>query len=155
MSVLNTIVLSACSVSLIIGILRMIVPGSKYERQIQIFMSCLMLLAILAPIVESVRTFSPQMYVTDAANESANDLIHVADEQVLALAQDEVAAALQQELAQQAIPCSRLSVVMHIDEESRISISSVTVVSTKPQQAETALRQYFGKDVEIYAASTP
>ncbi len=152
MESMKTIVISACAISLIIGIIQTIKPSEKYDRQIRIFTACLMLMGILAPLISSVQEITPNWDSTAAAEGYAEELEEESAQQLMMLAEEEVAAVLQQEMAQQAIPCSRLSVKMHIDENESISISSVTVVSTMPERAEAAIRQYFGEEVEIYAS---
>ncbi|MBQ8515737.1 MAG: stage III sporulation protein AF [Ruminococcus sp.] len=153
MESLKMVVLSASALSLMIGMVQAIKPSGKYDRQLRLFTAGLMLLGVLAPLLEGVQEISPDWEDASAAAEQAQELEEESEEQMLLLAQEEVAQVLQQELAQQAVPCSRLSVEMHIEETGRISISSVSVVSTKPEEAEAAIRQYFGKDVEIHAGS--
>ena len=150
MESMKAVVISACVMSLVIGMIQAVVPSGKYERQIRLFTACLMLIGILSPLLDGIRKISPDWDQTVLESYTEN-LEGASEQQVLALAQEEVAAVLQKELASQAIPCSRLSVEMHIDETDCISISSVTVVSTVPEKAEAAIRRYFGKDVEIYA----
>ncbi|MBQ8688139.1 MAG: stage III sporulation protein AF [Ruminococcus sp.] len=151
MNSVQMVVLSACAISIIVGIVQTIKPSGKYDRQLRLFTACLMLIGILSPLFESVKTLSPDWSGSAAAEEYAEQLGEASEEQLLMLAQEEVTAVLRKELAADAIPCSHLSVEMHIDEDERINISSVTVVSTQPRQAEAAVRQYLGKDVEIHA----
>ena len=153
MDSLKMVVLSACAISLIIGIVQTMKPSGKYDRQIKLFTACLMLIGILSPFFDSVQQISPDWNGSDAAEEYAEELSEASAQQLLSLAQEEGTAVLRQELAAEAIPCSSVSVEMHIDGEQRINISSVTVVSTQPEQAEAAIRQYFGKDVKINAGS--
>jgi hypothetical protein len=87
------------------------------------------------------------------AEENTQKLYEAADEETIVLAEEELEAALLQELAHQSIPCSRIEAEMNILEDMSISITSVSAVSTRPEEAEDALRELLGEDVNIYADS--
>lgn len=60
---------------------------------------------------------------------------------------------LQAELRAHGIQIESLSVTVHISEEDRIDISSVTGESDTPAAAKQVLQAYLGEEVEIVVAS--
>lgn len=144
-------VLQISVLSLIIGIITAIKPYGKFDAQLKLFTSCLMLIGVLAPFLGSIKDIDHDFLINSVSDESVNELIEATDEEVLCLAEKELEDALRLKLAEDAVPCSRITVCMNTNENKSINISSVTVVSTKAEEAERTLRNVLGKDVAIYA----
>ena len=149
MDSIKEMIVSICTLSLVIGIVHAIKPGEKFEKQIRLFTACLFLMAVLSPVLDISR--NPEHDWSYEAGENTQELYEAADEETLILAEEELEAALMQELAHQSIPCSRIDAEMNILEDMSISITSVSAASTKPEEAEKALRELLGEDVNIYA----
>lgn len=142
-------VLQISVLSLIIGIITAIKPYGKYDSQLRLFTSCLMLIGVLSPFLSCIRDIDPDFIISKAPDETAQELINAADEEVLRIAEEELEDALQLKLAEESVPCSRIEVHMNTNEDQSINISSVTVISTKAEEAQRKLRSILGKDVEI------
>lgn len=151
MDSLKEMIVSVCTLSLVIGIVHAIKPGEKYEKQIRLFTACLFLMAVLSPVLDMGKVSEPDW--SYEAEENTQKLYEAADEETIVLAEEELEAALLQELAHQSIPCSRIEAEMNILEDMSISITSVSAVSTRPDEAADALRELLGEDVNIYADS--
>lgn len=74
----------------------------------------------------------------------------VSDE-VLRLAQSDLENSIRQMLAENAVPCSSVSVSMNINSDGCINIESVKIIGTRPQDAYRLVSDTLGKDVPVYA----
>ncbi len=152
MDSVKEMVLSICAVSLVIGIVNTIKPSGKFDRQLGIITACLMLAGVLAPVYDGLQNIDDYTD-TSQAEENAAALAGAADEEVVRMAEEELETALKRSLADKGIPSSRLEVEMNTCDDTSIDISSVTVVSTRHDEAETELRSLLGEEVKIYASS--
>lgn len=149
MDSLKEMIVSVCTLSLVIGIVHAIKPGEKFEKQIRLFTACLFLMAVLSPVLDISKNSEPDW--SYEAAENTEELYEAADEETIAIAEEELEAALLQELAHQSIPCSRIEAEMNILEDMSISITSVSAVSTRPDEAKEALKELLGEEVNIDA----
>lgn len=153
MDSVKEMVLTVCVLSIITGIIHTIKPSGKYDRQIGLITACLMLVGVLAPVYDGLRSIDTDIS-TASAEDNAASLTEAADEELLSLAEEELEAALRQALADEGIPSSRIEVEMNTCDDMSIDISRVTVVSTRPELAETEVRRFLGEDVEVHAKSS-
>ncbi len=151
MNSVKDMVLQISVLSIIIGIVMAIKPYGKYDSQLKLFTSCIMFIGILSPFFDSIKNIDPDFMISTSSFETADELTYAADEEVLRLAESELEDALKLKLAEESVPCSRITVCMNTNEDQSINISSVTIVSTKAEDAERTLRNILGKDVEINA----
>ncbi len=144
-------ILQISVLSLIIGIITAIKPYGKFDSQLKLFTSCLLLIGVLTPFFGSIKDIDHDFMISSTSDENVNNIMEATDEEVLRLAEKELEDALRLKLAEDSVPCSRITVCMNTNENKSINISSVTVVSTKAEEAEHVLRNVLGKEVEIHA----
>lgn len=144
-------VLQISILSLIISIVTAIKPYGKFDSQLKLFTACLMLIGVLSPFFSSIKDVDHNFLISSASEENVGDLAEATDEEVLRLAEEELENVLRLKLAEDSVPCSIITVCMNTNENKSINISSVTVVSTKAEEAERILRNILGKEVAIYA----
>ncbi len=153
MDSVKEMILSVCALSLITGIIHTIKPSGKYDRQLGLITACLMLAGVLAPVYGEIRSIETD-FSAAAAEENSEKLTEAAGDELLSLAEEEIETALRKMLADKGIPSSRIEVIMNTCDDMSIDISSVTVISTRPELAEEEVRELFGEEVEINAASS-
>lgn len=56
---LQTAVLAACAVSMLTGVLQLLRPNEKFDRQLRLFTAGLMLLSILTPLLQGIQSITP------------------------------------------------------------------------------------------------
>ncbi len=148
---IKEMVLQISVLSIIIGIVTAIKPYGKFDSQLKLFTSCLMLIGIFAPFLGSIKYMDTDFFISNASEESVQKLIDATDEEVLRIAEKELGDTLKLKLAEESIPCSCITVCMNTNENKSIDIISVTVVSTKAEEAERMLKNVLGEEVTIYA----
>ena len=144
-------VLQVSILSLITGLIAAVKPYGKFDSQMKLVTSCIMLIGVLSPFFESVKNLDPGFEYDCFVSENEDELESYTDETVIQLAEEELEEVLKLKLADEAVPCSRIIVNMNTEEDKSINIISVSTVSTKPEEAEKVLRDLLGEEVEIYA----
>lgn len=144
-------VLQISILSLIIGLITAVKPYGKFDSQMKLLTSCLMLIGVLSPFFAGIKNIDTDFDVDTAVSENAEELDECTDEAVLRLAEEELKDTLQLKLAEEAVPCSSISIIMNTNKDKSINITSVNAVSTKPEAAEKVLRELLGEEVEIHA----
>lgn len=144
-------VLQVSILSLITGLIAAVKPYGKFDSQMKLVTSCIMLIGVLSPFFESVKNLDPGFEYDCFVSENEDELESYTDETVIQLAEEELEEVLKLKLADEAVPCSRIIVNMNTEEDKSINIISVSTVSTKPEEAEKVLRNLLGEEVEIYA----
>ncbi len=152
METLSEMILSVCVLSIVTGLIAAVVPEGKFAAQIKLITASLLMIGMLSPFVGTAKELTFE-HTAFEAEEAADELERLTDEQVIALAEEELEAVLRQELAQRAVPTGQIRVRMNIDENSSINITSVDVVGTKPIEAEAAIKEILGKDVNVNAGA--
>ncbi len=152
MDTVREMVISVCALSIITGIISAAVPKGKFESQIKMLTACILLAGIFSPLVGAMQEMEFQNSAFSmSAERQQRKITEAVQQQTTALAEEELSMALKQELASMSIPCSRITVKMNTDDENSISISSVTLVSTRSEEAAEAVRKLIGEDVTIHA----
>lgn len=151
---LQTAVLAACAVSMLTGMLQLLRPNEKFDRQLRLFTAGLMLLSILTPFLQGIQTLTPDWTILESPSSyEGSDFAEQVRQQTVLQVQSNLEQTLQAELQVHGINIESLSVMVHISEEDRIDISSVTVISDTPAAAKQVLQAYLGEEVEIIVAS--
>lgn len=151
MESVREMVLQISILSLITGLIWTVKPYGKFDSQMKFVISCIMLIGVLSPFFAGLKNFDGNFYMNASVSENTAELESVTDETVLALAEEELKEVLRSKLAEEAVPCSKISISMNTREDRSIDIISVSAVSTKPQEAERILRDMLGEEVEIHA----
>ncbi|MGN0630484.1 MAG: stage III sporulation protein AF [Ruminococcus sp.] len=144
-------VLQVSILSLITGLIAAVKPYGKFDSQMKLVTSCIMLIGLLSPFFDCIKSIDTHYKYDSYVSENADELESYTDETVMQLAEEELEEVLKLKLAEEAVPCSRISVNMNTREDKSINIISVNAVSTKPEAAEKVLRDMLGEEVEIYA----
>lgn len=151
---LQTAVLAACAVSMLTGMLQLLRPNEKFDRQLRLFTAGLMLLSILTPLLQGIQSMTPDWTILESApSYEGSDFAEQVRQQTASQVQNNLEQTLQAELRAHGIQIESLSVTVHISEEDRIDISSVTGESDTPAAAKQVLQAYLGEEVEIVVAS--
>lgn len=143
-------VLQVSILSLITGLIAAVKPYGKFDSQMKLVTSCIMLIGVLSPFFESIKSIDAGFKYDYFVSENEDELESYTDETVIQLAEEELEEVLKLKLADEAVPCSRIRVNMNTEEDKSINIISVSTVSTKPEEAEKVLRDLLGEEVEIY-----
>lgn len=149
MKTMQTIVLIACVISLISGILDAVRPNRKFDRQMQLLLSVVFLLAILIPLAKGAGNLRTDIWTTDHT-EVAKDLTVAAQEQTQACAAQNLEQNLTAYLCTNGVVPDSVQVSMHTGEDGSIEIECVTVKCTDPETARTCLTAYLGEEVTLY-----
>lgn len=151
---LQTAVLAACVISMLTGILQLLRPNEKFERQLRLFTAGLMLLSILMPLLQGIQTLTPDWSLLKSPpSYESSDFSEQVRQQTASQVESSLEQTLQAELQAHGINVESLSVTVHILVEDRIDISSVTVISDTPAAAKQVLQAYLGEEVEILVES--
>lgn len=151
---LQTAVLAACAISMLTGMLQLLRPNEKFDRQLRLFTAGLMLLSILTPLLQGIQTLTPDWTILESPpSYEGSDFAEQIRQQTALQMQSNLEQTLQAELQVHSINVESLSVTVHISEEDRINISSVTIISDTPAAAKQVLQAYLGEEVEIVVAS--
>ena len=151
---LQTAVLAACAISMLTGMLQLLRPNEKFARQLRLFTAGLMLLSILTPLLQGIQTLTPDWTILESPpSYEGSDFAEQIRQQTALQMQSNLEQTLQAELQVHSINVESLSVTVHISEEDRINISSVTIISDTPAAAKQVLQAYLGEEVEIVVAS--
>lgn len=144
-------VLQISILSLITGLVAAVKPYGKFDSQMKLVTSCIMLIGLLTPFFSELKNIDVNFGIDASFSENKSELEKYTDETVLQLAEEELKEVLRLKLAEEAVPCSRISINMNTREDRSINIISVNAVSTKPEAAEKVLRNVLGEEVEIHA----
>lgn len=151
---LQTAVLAACAISMLTGILQLLRPNEKFDRQLRLFTAGLMLISILMPLLQGIQTLTPDWSLLESPpSYESSDFAEQVRQQTASQVESNLEQTLQAELQIHGINVKSLSVTVHISEEDRIDISSVTVISDTPAAAKHVLQAYLGEEVEIIVES--
>lgn len=151
---LQTAVLAACAISMLTGMLQLLRPNEKFDRQLRLFTAGLMSLSILTPLLQGIQTLTPDWTILESPpSYEGSDFAEQVRQQTALQMQSNLEQTLQAELQVHSINVESLSVTVHISEEDRINISSVTIISDTPAAAKQVLQAYLGEEVEIVVAS--
>lgn len=151
---LQTAVLAACAISMLTGMLQLLRPNEKFDRQLRLFTAGLMLLSILTPLLQGIQTLTPDWTILESPpSYEGSDFAEQVRQQTALQMQSNLEQTLQAELQVHSINVESLAVTVHISEEDRINISSVTIISDTPAAAKQVLQAYLGEEVEIVVAS--
>lgn len=148
---LKEMVIQISVLSLITGVITSIKPYGKFTPQLKLFTALIMFIGILSPFFSSIKNMKPDFDYSITPEKNVQELTGAADEAVLRLAEEELERELKLKLAEEAVPCSKIEVNMNTNEDESINISNVTIISTKPAEAEKVIRNELGEEVEIYA----
>lgn len=151
MEALKEMVLQISILSLITGVITSLKPYGKFTPQLKLFTALIMFTGILSPFFSSIKNMNTDFDCNITPEKNVQELNAAADEAVLRLAEDELERELKLKLAEEAVPCSEIEVNMNTNEDESINISNVTIISTKPAEAEMIIRNELGEEVEIYA----
>ena len=151
---LQTAVLAACAISMLTGILQLLRPNEKFDRQLRLFTAGLMLLSILTPLLQGIQTLTPDWSLLEGSSfYEGSDFAEQVRQHTASQVESNLEQTLQAELQVHGINVESLSVTVHISAEDRIDISSVTVISDTPAAAKQVLQAYLGEEVEIIVES--
>lgn len=148
-------VIAACAVSMLTGMLQLLRPNEKFDRQLRLLTASMMLMSILIPLMQGVWNLSPDWsLLTEPPAYSESDLAEQVRQQTALQVQKNLEQALQTELQAHGVHAAQLSVEVHISEEERIDMINVTVQSDTPAAAKQVLQAYLGEEVNLIVEST-
>lgn len=149
METLRSAVLCACMLSAAVGMLSMICPGRKLERQMRFLISLLFAVSLAVPIARF--ELPPELSVL--AQEELTAQTQAMDERVRTALIEQTQARAEQALIdalqQRGITCEKLHVSVHFDENNCIYISKVTAQCEDFAGANKALADLLGEEVEV------
>ncbi len=154
MEQLTTAVLAACAVSMLTGMLQLLRPNEKFDRQIRLLTAGLLAMSVLTPLLQGIRTLTPDWdLLTTEASDSTYDFTEAVREQTEKQIQENLERTLRAELQAQGVSVTALEVTIHISEEDSIDITNVTAESDTPAAVKRILRAYLGEEVELIVAT--
>jgi hypothetical protein len=155
MNQLRTIFITACMLSIAIGICNMLRPARRFERQVRFLVSLLFAIGLGAPLLRMDLRIPPTALASAQVNAQTDRLAQDAQEILLEETKRCTQAAIEKLLAENGISCTQLAVQIHIDDEQCISISEVSAVCSDVQRARTILQTHCGKEVLLNVSQHP
>lgn len=148
----QTIITTACMLSITIGLCNALKPTAIFEKQIRFLISMIFVLCISAPILQlrkgTISFFVPK-YNMQIQSAELTEQVH---QSILDKTAEQINAALQELLRRNGIICTKLDVRVHIDEGQRIYISEVSAECDQPDHACEILRASLGEEVILHVS---
>ena len=146
MDALRTSILAACCAALALTFAEGILPMEKFQRQLRLLMSLLLMTAILKPLTGLELSFGTGSLSADpAAAEGLAALAEAAYEDAVSA---RIQGALNSELASHGVSCTVTAVSVHIQEDGGIEISEA-VITGNTLTGTVYLREWLGDAVMI------
>ena len=156
---LQVAVLAACVMSMVTGMLQLLRPNEKFDRQLRLLTAGMMLFSILIPLMQGISEIQPAWnFLEPQSVEEESSITEQVQEQLTTQIEQNLEQNLQVSLETHGIVVTDLTVCAHISEEQRIDISSVHVVCDAPGAAKQLLQADLGEEVHLIveaATSTP
>ena len=137
METMRAIVLVTCVISILSGLLDVLKPSAKFDRQLRLLLASVFVLGIFTPLSRGAAEFQPNW---DCA----------AEQETLRCAAGNLEESLAAMLRQNGIPDARVQVEMNIAEDNSIEIEQVTVACRDAAAAGQLLTDCLGKEVNIH-----
>ena len=143
---LQAAVLAACVMSMVTGMLQLLRPNEKFDRQLRLLTAGMMLFSVLIPLMQGISEIQPDWnFLEPQSVEEESSITEQVQEQLTT----QIEQNLQVSLETHGIVVTDLTVCAHISEEQRIGISSVHVVCDAPGAAKQLLQADLGEEVHL------
>ena len=143
---LQAAVLAACVMSMVTGMLQLLRPNEKFDRQLRLLTAGIMLFSVLIPLMQGISEIQPDWnFLEPQSVEEESSITEQVQEQLTT----QIEQNLQVSLETHGIVVTDLTVCAHISEEQRIGISSVHVVCDAPGAAKQLLQADLGEEVHL------
>lgn len=150
MEQVRTIIVTACMLSIAVGICSILRPSKAFDRQVQFLISLLFVIGIAEPLLRTDWRMPPVGVIDVQMQEQSENLTTEAQNLILAETASQCESALYDLLTQQGITCEEMDVSVHIDEEACIYISEVSAVCSDAEASQAVLREKLGEEVTIH-----
>ena len=147
---LQAAVLAACVMSMVTGMLQLLRPNEKFDRQLRLLTAGIMLFSVLIPLMQGISEIQPDWnFLEPQSVEEESSITEQVQEQLTTQIEQNLEQNLQVSLETHGIVVTDLTVCAHISEEQRIDISSVHVVCDAPGAAKQLLQADLGEEVHL------
>lgn len=146
---LQAAVLAACVMSMVTGMLQLLRPNEKFDRQLRLLTAGMMLFSILIPLMQGISEIQPDWNFLEPQSIEESSITEQVQEQLTTQIEQNIEQNLQVSLETHGIVVTDLTVCAHISEEQRIDISSVHVVCDAPGAAKQLLQADLGEEVHL------
>lgn len=154
METIRAIGMSVCITAVVTGIFSMLVPDARLEKVLKFAISLFFLTGLVTPFASGGLEFHVDLeeLTAPAARQELNDAVGA---QFLPLAEQQLAAGVENVLAAKGIPVKKVTVSIHIDGTERVSINRIEILLPKgaEEQAGSAAavtRQETGIDPDVF-----
>ncbi len=145
METLKSAIFCVCSAALGFTLAECILPIEKFEKEIRLLLSVLLMTVLLRPL--TALHFSYQSEITEST-EIATDIAEQANALRASEAAVRIRNAVNQKLTEEAVPCCVREIRLHICSESGICIDEV-IIEGNAVTGAVFLRELLGKDITI------
>ena len=150
MEQLRASVLGACMLSAAVGMVSILQPGKRLDRQIRFLISLLFVISLASPFLRMDEPGLPELPAVQGDSAQTAALENTFEEQLLAETKRLGETALRERLAAAGIGCTALEAQVHIDGDGRIYFSEVTAECDQLAAACAVLQEALGEEVSIH-----
>lgn len=146
---LKQTVTAACMLSAAVGMLSLICPGKRLERQMHLLISLLLAVSLAVPLLRLDLTELTDVTVQELFAQQTRQMEEQANALLLAETQAQTEQVLTDVLAGHGITCDRIEAQLHTDADGRICLNKVTVECDDFAGANALLADLLGEEAEI------
>lgn len=146
----KAIIISACMLSITVGLCNALKPGMILEKQIRFLISMLFVIGLAGGILKLRQEGIRIPYQVCSEEIQTKELTGAVQETILERIKIQTERALQELLAENGISCKDLSAEIHIDEGQRIYISEVSAECNQTEFACEILQVHLGEEVVLH-----
>lgn len=122
---MHTAVLCGCCTALALRIAESIIPMKRFQKQIRLLFSMLMLVVLLKPLTSL--EFSVSEWIPAETEQTMQEIAALAESAREEAVADSIHHALNQALTEHHVPCEVKDVIMHISDEGSIVIDEIRI----------------------------
>lgn len=146
MELMKNMIKAACFISVAIMIADMIKPSEKFDKQLKMIFSLVLIIGMLTPILSGKfdLSFADDIGVnTDVDYEDEEDTLNSSLKKSV---ESNIEHSLKVSLAQNGILCEKISISVNISEDSSISINEVRIACNNIARARTIISEQLSVD---------